>query len=306
MNARPAPSPAPAPQQNNNTGTMGPPSRPVDNKPTDINDLGDVLSGSGIDLREEEAAMYKSYQGSQQQEPSQTMSRPYPFPRDNYYSANVPGDRQGFFGAGNLSQPAGPYQSLEAIAEIERKKAIRRKEEIRQYHLNQPFLLTGILRRRFDEERNKSHVRFDDSSFWTQTQRLSGPPREYRISGPDKNEVVRVLQNEEILSKDSTLAEVLALISLATEERLRILIEDSAVIARSRRVGSLGLAPPDLSEEAAANGETANGLPTPSNSAVSPNSGSLKSKFIAKSCQSKSLISFRILRRSQQAVDPGF
>lgn len=37
---------------------MGPPSRPSD-KPTDINDLGDVLAGSGVDLREEEAAMFK-------------------------------------------------------------------------------------------------------------------------------------------------------------------------------------------------------------------------------------------------------
>ena len=42
------------------TGSMGPPSRPND-KPTDMNDLVDVLSGSGVDLREEEAALTRRY-----------------------------------------------------------------------------------------------------------------------------------------------------------------------------------------------------------------------------------------------------
>ena len=37
------------------SGAMGPPSKPVDDRPVDVNDLGDVLAGSGVDLREEEA-----------------------------------------------------------------------------------------------------------------------------------------------------------------------------------------------------------------------------------------------------------
>lgn len=56
-----APPPIPSTPQHDMSirgGAMGPPSRPSD-KPTDINDLGDVLAGSGVDLREEEAAMFK-------------------------------------------------------------------------------------------------------------------------------------------------------------------------------------------------------------------------------------------------------
>lgn len=213
--------------------SMGPPSRPVD-KPTDINDLGDVLVGSGIDLREEEAAMYRSM-------PEQP-ARPYPFPRDHYYSPHVPGDRSSFYGAGTFNQA--PYQSSESIIEAEKKRAVRRREEIRQYHLNQPFLLTGNLRRRFDREKNKNHVRFDDSGLWTP--RAPMAPREYHIVGPDGNHVLRLLHQQDILQKDTTLAEILALISLATEERLRVLIEDAALLARERKSGSLGMVPPDL------------------------------------------------------------
>ena len=40
---------------------MGPPSRPND-KPTDVADLSDVLAGSGVDLREEEAALMRATQ----------------------------------------------------------------------------------------------------------------------------------------------------------------------------------------------------------------------------------------------------
>ena len=264
------------------TGTMGPPSRPTD-KPTDINDLGDVLSGSGIDLREEEAAMYRSYGANQNQaqEAPQTMSLPHPFPRDNYYSPNVPGDRQSFYGAGNLNQPPGPYKSAEAIAKAEKKKAVRRREEMKQYHLNQPFLLTRNLRRRFDAEKNKNHVKFDDSGLWIPP--TNAPPQEYRVVGSDGVEVVRVLQNEEILSKDSTLSEILSLISLATEERLRVLIEDAAILARTRRTNSLGIVPSDLVENAEGkdNSETnENGLPTPSNSATLPKANPLKREYL--------------------------
>ena len=262
---------------------MGPPLRPTnDNKPTDINDLGDVLSGSGIDLREEEAAMYRSYPGDRQygtnqlQEAANNTPTPYPFSRDNHYSPYVPGDRQSFYGAGIFNQPPAPYKSVEAIAEEEKKRAIRRKTEIKQYHMNDPFLQTGVLKRRFDLEKNKSHVKFDDVGLLVRGQ--NQPPREYRMHGPDGNDVVRLLQNEDILQFDSTLVEILALLSLATQERMRLIVEDAAVLARGRRVQALGVAPPELDGLAGGeqSSEAADTLPTPSNSAVSPSSNPLK------------------------------
>lgn len=49
----------------NQAGSMGPPSRPND-KPTDMNELTDVLLGSGVDLREEEAALMNRRNATQQ------------------------------------------------------------------------------------------------------------------------------------------------------------------------------------------------------------------------------------------------
>lgn len=277
----PLPSPATATPLNTPTGTMGPPSRPLErppersaerapDKPTDINDLGDVLLGSGIDLKEEEAAMY----GNRSQQPQSTPS-PYPFPRDNYYTSNTPGDRQSFYGSGFFNQPSKPYQSVEELADLERTKAIRRKAEIRQYHLNDPFLQTGNLQTKFETERRKHQVTFDDSGFL-----LARPPftpHEARIVGPDGNEVIKILQDEIILQKDAAQVEILALISLAAQERLRILIEDAAVLAKQRQVGALGIAPKQfLALSEGKEGDASNVLPTLGESAVAGKAGVLK------------------------------
>lgn len=56
---------APPPTMSNQAGSMGPPSRPND-KPTDMNELSDVLLGSGVDLREEEAALMNRRNATQQ------------------------------------------------------------------------------------------------------------------------------------------------------------------------------------------------------------------------------------------------
>lgn len=59
------PNSAPPPTMSNQAGSMGPPSRPND-KPTDMNELSDVLLNSGVDLREEEAALMNRRNATQQ------------------------------------------------------------------------------------------------------------------------------------------------------------------------------------------------------------------------------------------------
>ena len=261
---------------------MGPPSRPND-KPTDINDLGDVLAGSGVDLREEEAAMFKYDSNDRQHgayqliEPTSSNPTPYPLSRDNHYSPYAAGDRQSFYGAGFYNQPAVPYKSPEAFAAEERKQAIRKKAEIKQYHLNDPFLLAGTLRRKMVAEINKNHIKFDDAGLYLPKE-PPNTPQERTISGPDGHTVKVSLHGQGILSLDSTLVEILSLLSLATEERMRMLVEDAATLARGRRIGALGIVPADLDGLGAGNknSEAANALPTPGDSAVSPSSNPLK------------------------------
>ena len=274
-------------------GAMGPPSRPVD-KPTDMNELTDVLLGSGVDLKEEEAALVNRYNNSSQPQlntlftsnPATSFNSagsqgssvgPYSASHNfNTLSQNVPADRNSFYGAGTFNQPATPYRSAEDIAEEERKKALRRKNEIRQYHLNEPFLLASTVIRHINKHSHSMQVTVPQHGLYSNphSQRV----QEVVVSGPDKNEVMVALKNQDLLYLDSPLVEVLTLLSLATEERMRTLVEDAATLAKGRRTGSHGIVPSDLADLAVGSGtvELVNALPTPGNSAVSPKSNPLK------------------------------
>ena len=279
----PPPQPA-ASSQPAATGNMGPPSRPAADKPTDINELGDVLAGSGVDLREEEAALLAYGRPGQQRQDQpyggssfNSFGPSHSIPATNFYSSNVPGDRSSFYGAGTFNQPAEPYRSAEEIAAASRKKALRREAEIKSYHLNDPFLSGGGLSNRFLRQAQMMQVNVSNKGLLSNVSRQN-IPQQLIVHGPDKNEVLKVVKGESLLNTDGPYVEILSLISLATEERLRGLVEDAATLAKGRRVGSHGIVPVELADLATGEGasETANGLPTPSNSAVSPKSNPLK------------------------------
>lgn len=263
---------------------MGPPSRPAADKPTDINELGDVLAGSGVDLREEEAALLAyGRPGQQRQDPVYSGSSfnsfgpSYSTPVDNFYSSNVPGDRNSFYGAGTFNQPAATYISAEEIAAAERKKALRRRAEIRSYHLNDPFLFAGPLSRGLLRQAQNMQVQIPQDGLSHNVSRQN-VLHQLLVHGPDKNENLKLVKGESVLSSEGLYVEILSLLSLATEERMRGLVEDAAALAKGRRIGSHGIVPVDLIDLATGEGatETANGLPTPGNSAVSPKSNPLK------------------------------
>lgn len=278
------PSQSTAPPQTVPTGTMGPPSRPAADKPTDINELGDVLAGSGVDLREEEAALLAYGRPGQQRQDTgyggssfNAFGPSYMPPVDNFYSSNVPGDRSSFYGAGTFNQPATPYKSAEEIAAADRKNALRRQAEIKSYHLNDPFLLAQSLSNRLVRQAGIMQVRIPNSGLFND---ISGQnaPHQLLIHGPDKNEVLKVVKGEPLLNTESPYAEILSLLSLATEERMRGFVEDAATLAKGRKIGSDGIVPRELADLASGEGatQTANGLPTPGNSAISPTGNPLK------------------------------
>ena len=312
MNAPPQSGPQPA-GQSRPTGTMGPPSRP-DDKPTDINELEDVLMGSGVDLKEEEAALLNSYRqaGQQRQETGHISNaagfgQSYSVPRENFYSQNVPGGRNTFYGAGSFNQRPSPYQSTEAMLASDRKQAERRKAAIQSYHLNDSFLFTGSLYRRIVKQAQGMQAKLPPHDSVLQRQsRPDMPPTELTVSGPDKNEVLKVVKGQELLCMNSPYVELLSLLSLAAEERIRGLVEDAATLAKGRRIGSHGVVPADLASLAVGNGtsETVAGLPTPSNSAVSPKSNPLKRMLRLSYCYIRLLIISQVLmqRRTSRSL----
>ena len=273
-----------APSQSTPTGTMGPPSRPAADKPTDINELGDVLAGSGVDLREEEAALLAYGRPGQQRQDTgyggnsfNSFGSNYPTPTTNVYSSNVPGDRTSFYGAGTFNQPTEPYRSAEEIAAADRKKALRLKAETKSYHLNDPFLFGGALSNRLLRQAQHMQVQVPKSGLLANVSKQN-VPLQLLVHGPDKNEHLKVVKGEQLLTTENPYVELLSLLSLAAEERMRGLVEDAAILAKGRKIGSQGIVPMELTDLATGEGasKTENGLPTPSNSAVSPKSNPLK------------------------------
>ena len=275
----------PAPSQSGTAGRMGPPERPVD-RPTDINELGDVMVGSGIDLREEEAALLNSYNKATNQQQQQSTNQvgnawnnygpSYMPPKENFYSSNVTGDRNSFYGGGSFNQQPAPEQSAEEIAAANKERAIRRRAEIHSYHLNNPFLSSGCVHRRLTKQAQEAHVQTPASGL------LKSQPghgrREIVLQGPDKNEVMKVVQDEDLLQEGAPLVELISLISLAAEERIRALVEDAATLAKGRRIGSHGVIPLDLTDLAAGN-ESSGAVPStskPANGASPPKANLLK------------------------------
>jgi len=297
-------------------GTMGPPSRPSD-KPTDLNELSDVLLGSGVDIQEEEAALRNRNSAQQQHDTSlisqlatsfnstgsgspQNPSLPPRFDY-NHYSHNVPGDRNSFYGAGTFNQLAKPHQDPEEWAKKAREQADRRKAETRQYHLNEPFLYTGPLHRRVDKQIRLHHLSTNINGHYKPNGNKQ--PTQVRVFGPDKHERLEVLTDQHLITSDSPLVDILALLSLAAGERIRDFIEDAAALAKSRQIGSQGVVPVDLQDLAVGDGkaETVPALPTPSNSAVSPKTNPLKRMLAIYVSTDSLLIAHRILRRLQYA-----
>ncbi|KAL8946566.1 MAG: hypothetical protein Q9222_007051 [Ikaeria aurantiellina] len=280
-------------QQPPQTGNMGPPSKPVEkDRPTDMNELSDVLMGSGVDLKEEEAALLNRHNqdssfhsnigDSFHSTGSATVTHPE-YKNYNVYSQNVPGGRDTFYGAGTLNQLAVPDQSKEEMAEVARKRGLRRKAEMEQYHLNNPFLLTQKVNRTISTKARNERVQVPNAGLYhPQAQKEV----QQIVCGPDKHERLVTLKGEDLLNHDAPLSDMLALISCAAEERLRSLIEDAASIAKNRQTGSHGIIPTQYLDIAATTKEaavveTTNGLPTPGNSAVSPKANPLKRMLIA-------------------------
>ena len=296
-------------------GNMGPPSRPAADKPTDMNDLSDVLMGTGVDLREEEAALLNRHNNlyQPQPEPYYGSNMPNSFDsfgsstagpdRYNVLSQNVPGDRNSFYGAGTFNQPAAPNQPVAQLAETEKQAAYRRRAEHRQYHLNNPFLYAGPVQKRLVKQSYSQQVTIPRSKMFTSA---NSQPVQLAVAGPDKQERIVSLTGQDLIYDDAPIAEILTLLSLAAEERLRAVVEDAAALAKGRRIGSLGVVPLDLAKLAVGDGtyETVNTLPTPSNSAISPKSNPLK-RMLDFGCPLKRtyLLYHRFLCCHEQASD---
>ena len=271
-------------------GTMGPPSKPADKPKEDGIDPMDVLGGTGIDLREEEQYTFQMYNNSfnSQQSGSQsgTISSGHSF------TQFPPGDDGSFYGAGpaNATAEATTAKSqdeyLSKAADKAWNDAARNLAISRQRELNNPFLLVGNVHMRMDKiaKENGITLKKDPHNGTMGTMKLPGD-----FSNPTVKMQTAVGPNGALvattgtfISAESLLVDQLALMSIATKHRLRILLEDATRLAKGRQTGSHGVIPDEWAEVAAPTNTASTSLITEGaprsgwESAVSPHSNPLK------------------------------
>lgn len=253
-------------------GAMGPPSVPP-SRPVDASELTDVLASSGIDVREEEAFLTNSFAGrqAQAQAPPRGPQTPQPPPINTSFAsqASTTGTLSASSSFGELphTKPAvtqGSFstdpvsQSPATIKEPSREdsEAARRA----QYHLQEPFLLAKKLEQRIQKRGFELGVRIPSEGLFHP---VPGRPQPIEVTGPDGSSVVRTGQT--ILNQDGApLVDILNLMSLACEERLRGVIDYSSTLARSRRAHSHGVVPAEWQDVAQPLGPATGNAITPS------------------------------------------
>ncbi|KAF4969929.1 hypothetical protein FZEAL_10139 [Fusarium zealandicum] len=241
----PVMAPAPGP------GVMGPPQRPAERPTKDYEyDVTDSLAGTGIDLRAEEQYMNDLYSTGFEEARAGFAHHP-------------PGAKNTFYGAGPANQPAqstpdqpqdhfAAQQAERAWSESSMRLAVQRTQEI-----GDPFLLVAMLHRRADKIAREHHLSLNlDLKNNSQTMGKMRLPEQF----PQPKVTVKVNPGPEstmvhttgsYIPQDAYLVDQLALMSIATKQRLRELVEDAHVVATTRQKTSHGDVPEDWAVAAA-------------------------------------------------------
>jgi hypothetical protein len=241
----------PQPMQQN---IMGPPQRPAERPVKDYEyDVTDSLAGTGIDLRAEEQYMSELYSTALEGTAEARTG----------FAAHTPGAASSFYGAGPANQAAEELsdqnqkdfelQAAErAWQESSMRLAVQRTQEIAD-----PFLLVAILHRRADKIAREHHIGLNlelrnnalsigklrvPEQFPTPVVNVRTQP------GPDST---LVQTSGSWIPQEAYLVDQFALLSIATKQRLRELVEDANGIALNRQKTSHGDVPDEWALAAA-------------------------------------------------------
>ncbi|KAK2735479.1 hypothetical protein CKAH01_01860 [Colletotrichum kahawae] len=240
----------PAMQQPSPTpGAMGPPSRPPDRPQKEYDyDPTDSLAGTGIDLRAEEQYLSDLYVPDGQR----TGYAPYP-----------PGNKGSFYGAGPANQPAQPagVTTQNALVAQEAEKAwqesAKRLATTRTMELNNAFLQIPIIFRKaekFAKEQGLSlnlEIKNNNQPMGRMRLPEEFPNPSVTVSTKTGPDATMVTTTGTWIPQEAYLVDQLALLSLATKQRLRTLMEDSNRVAKNRQNSSHGEVPEEWQTAAA-------------------------------------------------------
>ncbi|KAF1837378.1 hypothetical protein BDW02DRAFT_577144 [Decorospora gaudefroyi] len=206
----------------------------------DVNNISDVLTGSGIDLRAEEDNLLHSYRSFNSQASASTASA-----HASFNNGSQQPNHGAFQGTGPLSQEMTKEQHE---AEFIRKhaQAARILNESAQQPLTDPFLAASVLRHRVAKRAYDNGVAINVDGLFDKIPE-KGPENITRITQAGANgEQIVGLEAASLLNQSAPLVEILALISLAAEERIRTVFEDAFALSQGRQNTSHGIIPPQM------------------------------------------------------------
>lgn len=263
-------------------GVMGPPSKPAEKK--EDTDMLDLLSGTGINLQEEEQYMLQlnsSFGSGLQSSQSSANSAGHSF------TQFPPGNEASFYGAGPANAAADTPNSKtqeeynKKLAEKAWADAAHSLAASQANEFNHAFLSTARLHQKMDDMAGKHGLALNRVNRNMMGQ--FAQPRDFNqssvgiqtASGPG---VIMSAVNGTFIHPEALLSDQVALISLACKHRLRTLLGEAVKLGRGRQTGSHGIISEEwadvaiesnaLASSTAANGEVRAGW----ESAVSPHS----------------------------------
>ncbi|KAF2683763.1 hypothetical protein K458DRAFT_368164 [Lentithecium fluviatile CBS 122367] len=233
-------------------------------KDLDVNNISDVLTGSGIDIRAEEEAMLhtvgrRDYGASfNSQATGSTMS-----PHGSFNQWGQQTNHGAFRGTGVLNEPLTKQQLEEEFLQ-KHQNAARALNEASSQHLPDPFLYGAALRQRIAKRAYEHGISVNLEGLFDKIPENS-PSNVTRTTTAGSNGDVVGLQATSLLNQNAPLVEFLSYISLAAQERVRTVLEDSFALAQGRLHTSDGIVPPNLADVAAANGKPVEKAVVPNN-----------------------------------------
>jgi hypothetical protein len=234
---------------------MGPPALKPEVKEND--DQMDVLANAGVDLRAEESFAMSFHTGSFGSNPA--FNGAGGTAPGHGFTQFIPQGAGSFYGAGPANQPGEPTDGKTQkeiagrVAEAAWAQAAQKLAQARQHELSNPHTHVGALWMKMDKIAREHGLGLSTDNGKMPLLKL---PNEFNAEavlktakGPDGTMVVT---KGTFLPQDTALADQLALMSLATNTRMRILLEEAVTIARGRRVGSHGVVPGEWADVAEA------------------------------------------------------
>jgi hypothetical protein len=231
-------------------GMMGPPSKPAERE---NDDQMDVLANAGVDLRAEESFAMSFHTGAFNSQP--IFSQNGPNPTGHGFTQFSHGDAGSLYGAGPANQPG---QTTETLSQEELQSRAAEKAwadaalnlaRSRQHELSRPHVNVATVWKTMDRiaKENGLHLNTDNGKM-PQLKLPTTFDASMRIQTSVGPYGAMTATGGRFLPADTALADQLALMSLATNLRIRTLLEDAVALARGRRTGSHGVVPKDWAD----------------------------------------------------------